>query len=113
MKTRNTGGQRQRRELLELCVAAFLAPGAAGAWPLPARAQQPTKIGRVGRIWGGPSAGNPVEAAGFRQGLKELGYIEGQDIVVDYRYGEGRIALPISSPSWCSFGRMSWSHSAT
>jgi putative ABC transport system substrate-binding protein len=63
---------------------------AAGTWPLTARAQQPTKVGRVGWIWAGRSAGNLVETAGFRQGLKELGYIEGQNIIVDYRFGEGR-----------------------
>jgi putative ABC transport system substrate-binding protein len=53
-------------------------------------AQQPAKVWRVGWIWAGRSAGNPTEAAGFRQGLKELGYIEGQNIVVEYRFGEGR-----------------------
>jgi len=51
--------------------------------------QIPAKIPRVGWIWNGPSAGPPV-AAGFRQGLKEFGYIEGQNIVVDYRFSEGR-----------------------
>jgi putative ABC transport system substrate-binding protein len=60
------------------------------AWPLAGRAQQPAKVWRVGWIWAGRSAGNPTEAAGFRQGLKELGYIEGQNIIVDYRFGEGR-----------------------
>jgi putative tryptophan/tyrosine transport system substrate-binding protein len=49
--------------------------------------QPPAKIPRVGWIWSGRSAGNPTEAAGFRQGLKELGYIEGQNIVVEYRFG--------------------------
>jgi putative tryptophan/tyrosine transport system substrate-binding protein len=52
--------------------------------------QPPAKIPRVGWIWAGRSAGNPTEAAGFRQGLKELGYIEGQNIIVEYRFGEGR-----------------------
>jgi putative tryptophan/tyrosine transport system substrate-binding protein len=89
MKTGNAGGQPRRRELLVLSAAAFLA---SGAWPLAAPAQQPAKVPRVGWIWAGRSAGNPVEAAGFRQGLKELGYIEGQNIVVEYRFGEGRTA---------------------
>jgi putative tryptophan/tyrosine transport system substrate-binding protein len=53
--------------------------------------QIPVKLPRVGWIWGGRSAGNPTEVAGFRQGLKELGYIEGQNIVVGYRFGEGRV----------------------
>jgi putative ABC transport system substrate-binding protein len=52
--------------------------------------QAPAKAPRVGWIWAGRSAGNPTEAAGFRQGLKELGYTEGQNIVVEYRFGEGR-----------------------
>ena len=78
--------QRRRRDLLELCAATFLA---GGAWPLYTRAQQQAKIWRVGWIWAGRSAGDPTEAAGFRQGLKEFGYIEGQNIVVEYRFGEG------------------------
>jgi len=60
------------------------------AWPLIARAQQPVKVPRVGWIWLGRSVGNPSEVAGFRQGLRELGYIEGQNIIVDYRFGENR-----------------------
>jgi putative ABC transport system substrate-binding protein len=52
--------------------------------------QASAKVPRVGWIWAGRSAGNPTEAAGFRRGLKELGYIEGQNIVVEYRFGEGR-----------------------
>ena len=62
----------------------------AGGYPFTGRAQQPAKVPRVGWIWSGRSAGNPTEAAGFRQGLKELGYIEGQNVVVDYRFGEDR-----------------------
>jgi putative ABC transport system substrate-binding protein len=90
MKTGITGGQPGRRDLLQLCGAALLAAGVTSAWPLATGAQQPAKVWRVGWIWAGRSAGNPTEAAGFRQGLKELGYIEGQNIVVDYRFGEGR-----------------------
>jgi putative ABC transport system substrate-binding protein len=58
------------------------------ARPPAMRAQQLAKVPRIGWIWNGRSAGNPIEAAGFRQGLKEFGYIEGQNIVVDYRVGE-------------------------
>jgi putative ABC transport system substrate-binding protein len=74
----------RRRDLI------ILFGGTALTWPLAGRAQQPAKVWRVGWIWAGRSAGNPTEAAGFRQGLKELGYIEGQNIIVDYRFGEGR-----------------------
>ena len=60
------------------------------AWRPAVRAQQPAKIPRIGWIWNGRSAENPTEMAGFRQGLRELGYVEGQNIVVDYRFSEGR-----------------------
>jgi putative ABC transport system substrate-binding protein len=67
-----------------------LVGGAAAVWPLATGAQQPAEVPRVGWIWLGRSAGNPPEVAGFRQGLKELGYIEGQNVIVDYRFGENR-----------------------
>jgi putative tryptophan/tyrosine transport system substrate-binding protein len=63
--------------------------GAAVSWPLAARAQQqPTRVPQVGWIFPGASAGNPTELAGFKEGLRELGYIEGRNIVVEYRFGE-------------------------
>jgi putative ABC transport system substrate-binding protein len=64
--------------------------GAAVAWPCVAVAQQPAKVWRVGWIWTGPSTGNPHEVAGFRQGLKDFGYVEGQNIIVEYRFAEGQ-----------------------
>ncbi len=55
-----------------------------------AQAQQPTKIARIGYL----SPGDPVSRAyrieAFRQGLKELGYIEGKNIVIEYRFAEAR-----------------------
>jgi putative tryptophan/tyrosine transport system substrate-binding protein len=74
-----------RRELI------FMLGSTASAWPLAARAQQPAKLPRVGWVWPGRSAGNPIEAAGFRQGLEELGYTEGRNILVEYRFGEGSV----------------------
>ena len=90
MRTGNRDGRHHRRHMLRLCAAALLATSATAAWPPAVRAQQPAKVPRVGWIWNGRSAGNPIEAAGFRQGLYEFGYTEGQNIVVDYRFGEGR-----------------------
>src|SRR5262245_65979410 len=50
---------------------------------------QPTKIPRIGYLGASPSANNErIEA--FRQGLRELGYVEGKNIVVEYRYAEGK-----------------------
>jgi putative ABC transport system substrate-binding protein len=62
--------------------------GTAVAWPLASRAQQPAHMPQVGWIWPGAAAGNPTEVAGFKQGLRELGYVEGRNIVVEYRFGE-------------------------
>ena len=57
---------------------------------LPAQAQQPTKMARIGYL----SPGDPVSRAyrteAFRQGLKELGYIEGKNIIIEYRFAEAR-----------------------
>ena len=57
--------------------------GGAAAWPLTARAQQPPKIPRIGII-----DDSPIWNA-FRHGLRDLGYLEGQNIVFDYRYAGG------------------------
>ena len=65
--------------------------GAAVAWPLTARAQQPTQVPQVGWIFPGASAGHPTELAGFKEGLRELGYVEGRNIVVEYRFGEDSV----------------------
>jgi putative ABC transport system substrate-binding protein len=48
---------------------------------------------RVGWIWPGPAAANSNELAGFKQGLRELGYVEGRNIVVEYRFGENNAEL--------------------
>jgi ABC-type uncharacterized transport system substrate-binding protein len=57
--------------------------GAAAAWPLAARAQQRAKIPRIGII-----DDSPIWNA-FRQGLRDLGYLEGQNIAFEYRYADG------------------------
>ena len=51
---------------------------------------QPSKLPRIGWIWHGRSAGPPDELSGFRQGLREFGYVDGQNVIVDYRFAEGQ-----------------------
>jgi putative ABC transport system substrate-binding protein len=62
------------------------------AWPLAASDQtQAQNAPRVGWMFPGASAGNPTELAGFREGLREVGYVEGKNIVVEYRFGENSV----------------------
>jgi putative ABC transport system substrate-binding protein len=66
--------------------------GVAAAWPLPARAQQPdrvAKIGYLGASWASPSDEGQRLAA-FVQRLRELGWIEGRTAAFEYRWAEGR-----------------------
>ena len=67
--------------------------GSVLAKPLTGEAQQAGKVYRIGYLAQGSGSGTaslrPLE--GFRQGLRELGWVEGQNIIIEYRYAEGRI----------------------
>jgi putative ABC transport system substrate-binding protein len=65
--------------------------GSAAAWPLAARAQQSAKIPRIGVLLPGPPTTFSVRTAAFRQGLQELGYVEGKTVVIDWRAAEERV----------------------
>ncbi len=78
----------KRREFLML-------GGAAVAWPLAARAQQPTRARRIGVLAGGAieSAADTQERnAAFAQTLQQLGWTNGDNVRIDYRYGLGNAA---------------------
>jgi ABC-type uncharacterized transport system substrate-binding protein len=71
----------KRREFISLL------GGAAAAWPLAARAQQPTKLYRI--FWVSTESQPDPFVDGFREGLRERGYVEGKDVVLELRYAPG------------------------
>jgi putative ABC transport system substrate-binding protein len=81
----------RRRELL-----IALGGGAAAAWPLVARSQQKATpvVGYLSSGSPGPAA--PTVAA-FRQGLGETGYIEGQNVALEFRWAEARGIVTFAS----------------
>src|SRR5262249_5374370 len=68
-----------------------LAAGGLLAAPLASEAQQAGKGGRVGFVSLTSPSDRPFLLDAFRQRLRELGWVEGQNIVIDYRYAEGRV----------------------
>src|SRR2546430_7203858 len=74
--------QLKRREFITLL-------GGAASLPLAARAQQP-RITKIGHLESGLPSSSPNLLAAFRQGLRELGYVEGQNLFIERRYAEGR-----------------------
>jgi putative tryptophan/tyrosine transport system substrate-binding protein len=77
----------RRREFI------MLVGGAAAAWPFSVFAQQPTKVARIGYLLtsplGSPEGKESLDA--FRQGLRERGYVEGQNILIEYRAADEKI----------------------
>jgi putative tryptophan/tyrosine transport system substrate-binding protein len=63
--------------------------GAAAAWPLAAYAQQTKRIFKVGHLESGLPSSSPYLLAAFQQGLRKLGYIEGENLFIERRYAEG------------------------
>ena len=64
--------------------------GTALAWPLAARAQQPGKLRTVGYLGSGTATVQSQFALAFAQRMRELGWIEGKTLAIEYRWGEGR-----------------------
>jgi hypothetical protein len=73
-------GEMNKRKLGSFALCAMLF-----ALCLPAQAQQPKKVPRIGYLSGGV-----ISAEGIRLALRERGYIEGQNIAIEYRYPEGK-----------------------
>jgi putative ABC transport system substrate-binding protein len=64
--------------------------GGAAAWPLAARAQQPGRVWRIGVLETTSMQLNAANFDAFRQSLRDLGYIDKQNLIIEYRSAEGR-----------------------
>jgi putative tryptophan/tyrosine transport system substrate-binding protein len=83
------GGMRRREFILS---SASAAAASALVWPLAARPQQPGKLWKIGFL-SGLARPNSIESStvgGFPEGMRELGYVEGKDFVIEWRFAEAR-----------------------
>ena len=67
----------------------MLLAGTAAVWPLETRAQLPAKRALIAMLVSGSSDGYSANVQAFRRGLQELGYTEGRDLEIAYRYADG------------------------
>ena len=74
----------RRREFITLL------GGTAAAWPLAAHAQQRGKLFRIGYLGISSPSLEPHYVEAFRQKLRELGHVDGESIVIEYRWAEGQ-----------------------
>jgi putative ABC transport system substrate-binding protein len=74
----------ERRTFMAMLTGGLLAA------PLAAEAQQAAKVARIGWLGFNLAAGDPRITEAFLQGLRDLGYVEGRNVVVDYRDAEGK-----------------------
>ncbi len=86
----------RRREFISLL------GGAAASWPLAARAQQGDRVRRIGvltplapddRVW-------QARLAGFHEGLKQLGWTDGRNLRIEYRWGAGDADRTLADMRW-------------
>ena len=65
--------------------------GAAAAWPLKGHAQQSQKVPRIGVLLPGTAASFALRTKAFLEGLRELGYIDGQTVAIEWKWGQDRV----------------------
>jgi len=92
----------RRREFITLL------GGAATAWPVAARAQKIRKMSQIGFLGNSSPSLERHLVDAFRQVLRELGHIEGENVAIEYRWAEGHDdRLPDLGPRWSASSRTS------
>jgi putative ABC transport system substrate-binding protein len=71
-----------------------LVGGAAVTWPLAVRAQQRTRIPKIGFLGMGPASGSADRVEALQQGLRDLGYVDGRNIVIEFHWADSVEQLP-------------------
>ena len=74
----------KRREFISLL------GGASAAWPLAVRAQQPAKVARIGFLNLAPASAWSRRVEALRAGLRDLGWVEGKNIVIEFRWADNQ-----------------------
>ena len=77
---------RLRHRVIQFGLAAMLL-----SFSIPVEAQQPAKVPRIGYLSPVDAARESTEAEAVRLALRKLGYIEGENIAIEYRYAEGQL----------------------
>jgi len=75
---------RNRKSAILFCALLF-------ALCIPANAQQPKKVPHVGVLAGGSASSDSARVEALRQGLRDLGYVEGKNFIIEYRYADGKL----------------------
>jgi ABC-type uncharacterized transport system substrate-binding protein len=78
------GASMRRRDFIEMLTASV------AAWPLAASAQPTNKIARIGFLGSATAAGSSQSVKALREGLNALGYIEGKNIIIEFRWADGK-----------------------
>jgi putative ABC transport system substrate-binding protein len=74
----------RRRDFFQIVTAL------AATWPLATRAQSPNKITRIGFLGSATAVGSSQSVRALREGLKALGYVEGKNIIIEFRWADGK-----------------------
>jgi putative tryptophan/tyrosine transport system substrate-binding protein len=89
-----------RRPLRKAALGSILFAGALLAVAVTAEAQQPKKVARIGFLTATSPSVELARIKAFRQGLRDIGYVEGKNIVIEWRNAEGKLdAFPRSRRS--------------